>query len=185
MRGVIAGLASPVPFIDRLPAVLQDDEFLGRFLSAFDDAVAPVFVTLDGLAGYVDPRLAPPDFLEWLGSWVGIEFEANWSDAQRRDAVVRAVSIHARRGTLAGVTNTVQLAVGDKRSVSVSDNGGVSWSKTPGAALPGDPNPRLTVVIGKNRLTPDLTRVDALVMSSKPAHIPHTVSFAPDSGVGG
>ena len=178
MRGLIADLANPVPFVTRLPAVLQEDEFMGRFLSAFDDAIAPVFLTLDGLAGYVDPHLAPSDFLEWLATWVGIEFEANWTEDQRRDAVIRAVSIHAKRGTLAGVSDTVRLAVGEKTRIDVQDNGGVSWSKTAGGALPGDAKLRLAVTIGKTGLTPDLSRVDALVVSVKPAHIPHTVAFA-------
>jgi hypothetical protein len=49
MRGMVNGLASAVPLAPRLPAVLQEDDFLRQFLRAFDDALAPVFTTLDGL----------------------------------------------------------------------------------------------------------------------------------------
>jgi phage tail-like protein len=180
VRGLIEDLPSPVPFVTRLPSVLQEDEFLRRFLCAFDDAVAPVFVTLDGLAGYVDPELAPTDFLVWLASWVGIEFESGWSDQQQRDAVIGAVGIHARRGTVSGVVDVLRLTVGEKTTVTVTDNGGASWSQTAGAALPGDAKLRLAVTIGKGRSTPDLARIDALVTSVKPAHVPHTVALAAD-----
>ena len=70
-RGMVAGLASPAPLLHRLPGVLQDDEFTQRFVRAFDDAYAPILTTLDSLACYFDPHLAPPDFVDFLAGWVG------------------------------------------------------------------------------------------------------------------
>ena len=102
MRGRIPGLASPVPLASRLPAVLQEDEFLQRFLASFDESLAPVFLALDGLASYVDPRLAPEDFLNWLSEWVGVRVDEHWPVAQRREIVANGARIHRRRGTAAG-----------------------------------------------------------------------------------
>ena len=62
MRGMVDGLGSAVPLATRLPAVLQEDAFLQRFLLAFDDALAPVFTTLDGLACYPGSALGPRGF---------------------------------------------------------------------------------------------------------------------------
>ena len=72
---MIPGLASPAPLVHRLPGVLQDDEFTQRFLHAFDDAYAPIITTLDSLACYFDPHLAPPDFVDFLAGWVGVALE--------------------------------------------------------------------------------------------------------------
>ena len=55
-----------------------------RFVSTFDTALAPVIATLDGLPGYVDPWLAPTDFLDWLAGWVGVEVDEEWTVPQRR-----------------------------------------------------------------------------------------------------
>ena len=90
MRGAVLGLASPAPLLQRIPGVLQDDEFMRRLVSAFDEGFAPVLVTLDGLAGYVDPWLAPEDFLGWLAGWVGVELDGAWTLEQSRAAVAGA-----------------------------------------------------------------------------------------------
>ena len=78
-----------------LPAIYQGEEFLGQFLAGLDDVLAPVIATLDCLHGYVDPAVAPPDFVEWLGEWVGLTLEEDWSDARRRRLVARASEMYA------------------------------------------------------------------------------------------
>ena len=103
-------MTSPAPFGQRLPGVLQEDEFLQRFLLAFDDGVAPVFATLDNLQAYHSPALAPEDFLEWLSDWVGTELEGEWSLDQKRAMVAGAVALQHRVGTKAGVAETVRLS---------------------------------------------------------------------------
>lgn len=178
MRGVVEDLRSAVPLAPRLPAVLQEDSFLQRFLLAFDHSLAPVFVTLDGLTAYFDPRLAPEDFVDLLGEWVGVRLDDQWTLAQRREVIIHAAAIHAKRGTLAGVTEALRLAVGSADTVSVSDNGGAAWSSTPGATLPGSPRPSLHVTVSAvdpSRL--DARRLDAVITAVKPAHIPHTLEI--------
>lgn len=85
MRGVLPDLPSPVPLLHRLPGVLQEDDFLQRFLGAFDSGFAPVVATLDSLHAYVDPHLAPADFLDWLSGWVGVV------DVRRVESLLRSV----------------------------------------------------------------------------------------------
>ena len=88
-RGMVPGLETPAPVLQRLPGVLQDDEFLQRFVKAFDDAYAPIFATLDSLTCYFDPRLAPPDFLGLPGDLGG--------RGARRLVGPRAATGHHRR----------------------------------------------------------------------------------------
>lgn len=187
MRGMVAGLPSAVPLGAGLPAILQEDAFLRRFLLAFDDALAPVFTTLDGLDAYLNPRLAPEDFLNWLAEWVGVRLDESWAVARRRDVVAHAAAIHRRRGTLPGVADAVRLAVGGVVDVEVTDNGGATWSTTPGAELPGQAAAVLHVrVFAVAREDINVRRLDGIVNAVKPAHVPHTLEIvpgaAPDAG---
>jgi len=179
MRGTVPGLVSVAPVAQRLPAVYQEDEFLQRFVQAFDVALAPLFLTLDTLECYVDPALAPPDFLAWLGEWVGIEVDDTWSDQRRREIIAGAAEIHRRRGTPAGVVEAVRLAVGGR--VEVEDSGGSAWSATPGAELPGASTPFLRVTVRvADPATVDRRRLERVVAAVKPAHVTHTIDVVED-----
>jgi phage tail-like protein len=180
MRGMIKGLPSAVPLAPQLPAVLQEDAFLQRFLMAFDDALAPVFTTLDGLPSYFDPRLAPKDFLDWLADWVGVRLDETWPAAQRRDVVANAAMIHRRRGTVAGVADAVRLAVGGVLDVRVDDSGGATWSSTPGGRLPGNAAAMLHVRVYASAVEDvNVGRLEGIVNAVKPAHVPHTLEVVP------
>ncbi len=74
-----------------------------QFLAGLDDVLAPVISALDCLHGYIDPAVAPVDFVGWLGEWVGLTLEEDWSDARRRRLVARASEMYAKRGTVAGL----------------------------------------------------------------------------------
>ena len=78
MRAHVPGLASPHPLGDRLPAMYLEDSFIQRMTAAFDDVLAPIFSSLDNLEAYVDPELAPEDFVLWLGDWVGLALDESW-----------------------------------------------------------------------------------------------------------
>lgn len=187
MRGAVPGLTNPVALVDQLPAVYQEDDFVRRFVGAFDDALAPVLLTLDRLECYVDPRLAPADFLSWVGEWVGIELDEAWDLPQSREIVAGAASLHRRRGTAPGIDAAVRLALGlglsaggpgdaGRGDVEVTDSGGATWSSRPGSALPGSPEPSLTVRVRvPDPAAVDIRRLDRVVSAVKPAHVPHTV----------
>lgn len=173
MRGAVADLDSPHPVGLQLPAVYQDDEFLDRFLVAFDVALAPVFSTLDNLHCYVDPRLAPDDFVEWLASWVGVAPDGTPS-AARPEMVARAITLHRRRGTIRGLKDVVQLTFGG--SVEVEESGGAAWSIDPGGNLPGHPEARLHVRLSvADPSAVDLRHLNSVVAAAKPVNMPHAV----------
>ncbi|MEN0130423.1 MAG: phage tail protein [Brevundimonas sp.] len=176
MRGAVPGLESPVPVAGRLPVVLQEDEFLQRFVSAFDDLLAPVFLTLDSLPAYFDPQLAPPDFLEWLCGWVGIEPDDTWTVQRRREIVASAIEVHRWRGTARGVAHAVGLVVDG--TVTVTDSGGAAWSPAPGADIPGDAEPWLRVVLHvPDPAAVDVRRVERVLAGVKAAHVPHVLEI--------
>jgi len=175
-RGLVRNLISPHPLGQALPALYQEDDFTQRFVSAFDAALAPIFAALDNFPAYLDPWLAPEDFLEWLGGWFGIVLDESWSLARRRALITRAFEFYRMRGTATGLKEQVEVLTGG--AVELHETGGVSSSTSAGGALPGSPNFALLVrVTLDDPATINLARLDALVMAAKPGHITHKVEI--------
>ena len=147
MRGMVPKLPNPVPLVTRLPAILQEDDFLNRALPAFDDLIAPVYSTLDNLEAYVRPEYAPADFLEWLAGWVDVDLDEEWTEEQRRRIVADAAMLHRRLGTPGGIRDVLQLAAGPDATVDVEESGGTSWSTDPGGPLPGSSEAVVVITI--------------------------------------
>jgi phage tail-like protein len=174
MRGTVEGLASPHPLAEHLPAVYQEDWFAQRLLSAFDPVLAPVFSVLDNFHAYLDPALAPEDFLAWLAGWVGLTLDETWPVERCRALVFQAAALYGRRGTVSGLRDHLEILSGG--SVELTDSGGVAWSRTPGASLPGAPQTSLVVRITVDDPAGlDADRVEGLVRAAKPAHLPHRI----------
>ncbi|MEV0679694.1 phage tail protein [Actinosynnema sp. NPDC050436] len=163
-------LPTPHPLADRLPAVYLEDGFTQRFLLALDEVLAPVFTALDGFAGYLDPRVAPEDFLDWLAHWVALDVGEGWSVRHRRLLVATAVRLHRRRGTRPGLAEHVGLLTGGR--VEVVDSGGCTSTDRPGVPLP-DGNPaRVTVrVLVADPDAVDRVRLASAIADAVPAHV--------------
>src|SRR5437588_3522917 len=65
-----------------LPAIYQDPDgnFGLRFLGGLETLLDPIVGTLDVLHAYVDPDLAPRDWLELLAAWLGVQVDESWPD---------------------------------------------------------------------------------------------------------
>ncbi len=176
MRGSVAGLANPHPLGPSLPALYQEDDFAQSFLAALDEVMAPVIHSLDNIDAYFDPYLTPDDFLSWLGTWVAIAIDDQWSIERRREAVARAVELYRLRGTASGLRQQIEIYTGG--TVEIVENGGTAWSIDPGGELPG--SAKQLVVVRVHVDDPkaiDAGRVDALVAAAKPAHVEHRVEI--------
>jgi phage tail-like protein len=171
MRAAVEDLDTPHPLHAQLPAVYADDDFAGQLLTALDAVLAPVFATLDCLPGYLNPRLAPADFVDWLGGWVAADVDAGWPLPRRREAVARAVEMHRLRGTRRGLAEQVRMAFGVEPEIE--ESGGVSWSATPRSPLPGSAEAALTVrVHARDPAAVPLAQLRLLVETNRPAHVP-------------
>ncbi len=176
MRGPVIDLPSTHPLGPTLPAIYQDDDFAQRMLDALDHVVAPIYSTLDNFDAYLDPSLAPDDFLAWLGGWVGIALDESWDEARRRTIVARAVELYRMRGTAVGLAGQVEIQTGG--SVEIAENGATGWSVDPGGDLPGSPEPMVVVrVTVPDPKAIDATSLDALVAAAKPAHVMHRIEL--------
>jgi phage tail-like protein len=173
MRGGL-DLLSPHPLGPSLPAIFQEDDFAMRLAGGFDVVLAPVLASIDNLDAYIDSNYAPEDFLDWLATWVGLAVDETWELTRRRALVARAVELYRVRGTLAGLASLVELVTAG--TVELVDNGGTSWSTTTGSTPPGSAQPGMAVRVRvKDPKAVDVARLDRLVGSAKPAHVPHVV----------
>lgn len=175
-NGVVAGYRSPHPLIGGLPGLYHEDDFSRRWLSAFDDLLAPVFLALENLPSYLDPALTPEDFLDWLAGWVGVLLDENWPIERRRTFVGQAAELYRMRGTAAGLAAHVRVFTGG--DVHIEDSGGVTWSRQSGGPIPGRPEHRVRVRVGGAPAAVDRDRLDALVATAKPAHCVHSVEVS-------
>lgn len=193
MRGLIDGLENPHPMLGALPAAYHEDSFSRRLTGVFDDGLAPIVSVLDNLDAYVDPDVAPRDFVEWLAVWVGFPIGETWPEDRSRQLVARAVAIYRWSGTVRGLKELVRIYAGVEPEVI--DTGGVTWSTTPGGAdgskpavnktnkkkgkakgVEATPEPHLLVrVRAKGQGGVDARQIEALINATKPAHVPHTL----------
>jgi phage tail-like protein len=174
MRGLVEELQTPHALGPNLPSILQEDDFCQRFVSAFDAVLAPVFCVLDNLDAYLDPYLAPEDFLEWLASWVGLTLDETWPVERLRSFVSGAVNLYSHSGTSRGLAAYLEIFAG--RKVDVLESGATAWSSVAGGELPGYPTLGLLVrVTGATEV--DVQGLEVLVTALKPAHMPHRIDL--------
>jgi phage tail-like protein len=160
-----------------LPGPFQDDDFARRLVSVFDDTLSPIFLALDNIPAYLDPSLAPEDFVDWMASWLGLPADREWPLERRRALVAGGAEVVRERGTLTGLARQIELLTGTRPELA--DSGGVAYSRTPDGELPGSPRAELRVRVRLD--DPDaLARVRALVESERPAHIIATVEVIPE-----
>ena len=173
-RALIPDLRSAHPIAQMLPAVFQEDDFLQGFVGALDSVLAQIFLTLDNIESCFDPMLAPDDFVMWLAEWVGLMLDETWPVPFTRAAVARTVDMYAWRGTVRGIREVLELYTGVVPEVI--DSGGTVWSTELDPEPPGSPTPGLTVRVPLENLSDaDLHRLDLIIQSLKPGHVPHQV----------
>lgn len=176
-RALVPGLPTPHPIGPYLPALYQEDRFAQALTSGLDEVLSPLIASLDNLGAYLEPDVAPDDFLAWLGGWVGMDLDEDWPEERRRALVRRAVEIFRIRGTAAGLRAHIELVTGGR--VEIVESGGVAWSRESGADLPGQPEPRMTIRVNVDDVAGIDTRaLDRLVGASKPAHVIHALELA-------
>ncbi len=192
MRAGIATVPTPHPVLPTLPGIYQEPPaevvalegppFLARFCGALDEVLVPVVSTMDNFAAYLDVDTAPTDFLPWLAYWLGMPVGAGPSLAAQRRGLHAAGSEQAWQGTARGIALVVEAVTGS--AATVEEPGGVTWSQGPDlpqteTSTQGQTQARSLVVWVRASAESalDRDRLDSLVASLKPAHVPHRVEI--------
>ncbi len=183
-RARVPGLASPHPLGERLPAMYLEDSFVQRLATALDEVLAPIFCSLDNLDAYLDPELAPEDFVHWLGDWVGLTLDESWPLDRRRAVLAEAVGLYGVTGTARGLADFLRLLTGAE--VDIEETGGTTYSTSADPEPPGTPSFEMVVKLRASAAPGvDLGRLDALVAAAKPAHVAHRIEVSSGNGQGG
>jgi phage tail-like protein len=99
--------------MDRMRADADGEvPFFERFLLGFEDVQRSLKRTLDHLDRLFGPFSAPSEFLLWLGAWMCVPIDENWSEMQRRSLIHEAVQLYRWRGTKRGLARYLQIYTG-------------------------------------------------------------------------
>ena len=96
-------------YLEYLPALYQDDEFMGQFLLIFESILKPVDNTVGNLELYFDPQMIPEPLLPWLSSWVDLALDPTWPLERRRELVKSAAELYRWRGTRRGLAEYLRI----------------------------------------------------------------------------
>ena len=181
MRGMVAGAGDArTRSRRRLPRLLREDVFARELCAGLDEVLAPVLLSLDSFAAYLDPGTTPEDMLGWLARWLGVSSTRSRAGGQR-ELIGRRVSCTAAAAPAAGSRWPSRPRSAARRGHRVRRNRLVesagrraarrrvpesSWSLRPGAGRVRRAAPR---------------RAGRAV---KPAHIPHRSRSSPSSRTG-
>jgi phage tail-like protein len=107
-----------------LPAVFGADAISGdltdRFLGIFEATYRSIEYQVDRVARLFDPLSAPAgfdsesatDYLSWLASWVGIQFDRHWPVERRRRFLKKSGELFNIRGTVRGLREQIIVYLG-------------------------------------------------------------------------
>ncbi|MBD2692111.1 phage tail protein [Anabaena catenula] len=99
-------------YLDFLPALYREVDFIGRFVSILEQAFDPAVQTLDTLWAYLDPITAPNALLPFLAHWVGWEMDSRWDIERQRHLIRNAIVLYRWHGTRYGLRLYLHLYTG-------------------------------------------------------------------------
>lgn len=108
-------------YLDFLPDIYREVDFIGRFLKIFEETFEPAVHTLDNLWAYLDPLTAPQTLLPFLAHWVAWQPSPYLSLERQRHLIRSAIQIYGWRGTRRGLRFFLHLATGLPLDEQVSD----------------------------------------------------------------
>ncbi|WP_072622698.1 phage tail protein [Spirulina major] len=180
-------------YLDYLPAYLQTDPFLGRFLLAFEQVLTgvpdhepqpfqPQIITRESGANYgletiigqihtyLDPQQTPAEFLPWLAGWIALSLREDWDEAVKRQFISQMVPLYRIRGTVRGLKKMLSIYL---------EHSGLSYPDRTISVMEFDDRPhyfQVQLVLPSNQvLQPDrywreCRAAQAIINQEKPAH---------------
>jgi phage tail-like protein len=100
------------PDADALSDTSTPSDFLERFLGIAEGVLTPLEDRIASAALLTDPRRVPEESLEWLASWIGLTFDQAIPPERRRKLLEAAPRIRPWRGTLRGLSLTLDALTG-------------------------------------------------------------------------
>jgi phage tail-like protein len=99
-------------WLQYLPSIYSDDEFLGRYLLIFESILSPIVWMVDNFDLYLTPDIAPQAWLAWMASWFDLLLLPELPIERQREIMRQAGWLFLRRGTRAGLQRLLELYFG-------------------------------------------------------------------------
>jgi phage tail-like protein len=105
-----------VTSLDLLPPVYRDnpeaEDFTERFLALFDASIADLDRAIERAPAILSPDGVPDGVLPWLGSFLDLAFDPAWAPELRRRVLRALPQLYRQRGTIGGLTETIETIFG-------------------------------------------------------------------------
>lgn len=111
-------------YLDFLPEIYQESDFLGRFLSITEQALEPSYEMLENFWAYLDPLTAPKALVPFLAHWVAWPMRSRWPLNRQRRLIRHAIEIYQWRGSKRGMQLCLHLCTGlplDDRHIRIEE----------------------------------------------------------------
>ncbi len=165
-------------YLQYLPALYREHDFVGRFLCIFEDILQPIEGIIDKMSLYLDAGTAPESFLPWLASWIGMALDDRWPVEKQRALIKSAAELYRWRGTRRGLSQYLEIYTGrapeiiepDSTAIETSENGEdkTTFSQSRSASMKQH---CFTVVLTLDKVTDiDMDIVRNIIEIQKPAH---------------
>jgi len=179
--------------IRHLPGIYQqggfeDYHYLREYLWLPEHSWDPVRQTLQRLHEHFNPLETPPEFLEWLASWVAFKVDPNWPDTKKRALIHRAMELYKIRGTVQGIKVFLAIFTGYEPEVLENEwpfrgfRIGVTSTIGVDSIILPPVNLAHTFIVQIPAAFRDVTddmviRIHDIIMSEKPAHTMYFLRF--------
>jgi phage tail-like protein len=181
-------------YLHYLPAIYEKDELMGRLVMLFESFWSPIDRQIENVHYYFDPRTTPPSFLPWLASWLDLELDERWSEAQVRQLIRWAIALHRSRGTKWGLLKYLEIYTNQKAEIieHISNNFVLGAEARLGSAIAlGQGNIPHTFSVNLRLPQPDATNqrerareenltrrtIESIIEMQKPAHTVYTLNL--------
>lgn len=99
-------------WLQYLPSIYADDEFMGRYLLIFESIYNPIIWMIDNFDLYLSPDIAPPAWLQWMASWFDMLLLPELPIDRQREIMRQIGWLFMRRGTPSGLQRLLELYFG-------------------------------------------------------------------------
>jgi phage tail-like protein len=150
-------------YIQYLPGVFSDADFLKRYLLIMESILAPLEWGIDSFEQYYNPLVTTPDWLQWIGEWFDVLIHPSLPVARQRAVVKELGVLFLQRGTRRGMERLLELYFGVPPAIEELDD--------PPATF------QVSLPLGKDDSPLMRSLAARLITTYKPAHTAFTVEF--------
>ena len=113
-------LMSDLPAIFRAPKN-DPERLLRRIVGVIETTTQQIDRRVAGIGRHIAPSLAPSDWLDYLGSWLGLPWHPGLDDWSKREILASAGFLLGWRGSKAGLLKLMRCLAGEGGSVRIVD----------------------------------------------------------------